>query len=102
MATTAPATPAAKATSSSAPIPSVAVQKFYDEEGRLIEAGKNYNYVPQEGRPYPWPTLRPQDEALAEELQKEYREYHSEKMQKINSKTSIRGAFESLARMQDD
>lgn len=88
--------------SSTAPIESVVVQKFYDDNGALIEEGRPYQYFPKKDKPYPWPILRPKNEDLADELKAEYDEYHARKMDKINARSSIRGAFESLANMREE
>lgn len=96
--TPAPAKPASKTDV----IPSTAVQKFYSPDGQLVSEGQPYNYTPEPDKPYPWPLLRPQDAKLSEDLEDEYLEAQEKKMKRIESRTSIRSAFEHLSRMQDD
>lgn len=74
--------PAGKSSSES--IPSTCVKRFYDKHGRLVREGSDYVYEREENLPYPWPVLRPKDEALAEPLKKEYQSFHEDKLNQIN------------------
>lgn len=53
-------------------IPSVAVRKFYSEDGATIEVGQGYEFIRTPDNFYPWPNMRPMDTSLNADLKAEY------------------------------
>lgn len=70
------------------PIESVVVKKHYNEKGALIETGSTIYYQPLEGKPYPWPLMRPVDNSLNDKLQGEYDDAMEEKRAEMRKRSS--------------
>lgn len=97
MATTAPTTtkpdePKAK----SEIIQCTVIKKFYTEDQQLLEPGAPYNYTPKDDEPFPWNILRPNDDSLADSLEKEYKKHKRDKQNDLRSKQDIRTALNTL------
>lgn len=80
------------------PIESIVVKKFTTELGAVLEPGQSHLYQPVEGRPYPWPLIRPKDEKLAKELEADWNDYQDEKIRTVLRRATAEDVVRALAR----
>jgi len=93
-----PKAPAPAPRSRSAAIECTVKKTFYNDNMQLVMEGKTYYYQPVAGQPFPFNILQPNDDALAKELEAEYREFKAEKLAAIREQRNDVNALRRLAR----
>lgn len=82
---------------SRSPIESIVVTKFLASDGRLMEAGQLFVYVPKAWPVYPWTLLRPLDPTLEPALREKYLASKAVKTAAIEKNNAAVEALRQLA-----